>query len=196
MKVNNIIKKQTTIIAVAVILLTITVIGVSYSIFFDVKKNKNDQVITAGNLKLTVSDITALKLSDPVPTATGLSSTPVTYTVQNTASNLPADYSIYIYADSTNTMDLSKVKISRDGNATKGNTGEVLSSLPQETIELENGTTKTGYKISTGKLAAKASGSTNYLRIWVDEDSLDTEISNKTLNLKLYIVSVVDEASA
>lgn len=137
-----------------------------------------------------------MNINNPVSTANGLSSTPATYTVENTASNLPADYSIYIYADSSNNMDLSKVKISRDGNATKGNTAEVLSALPQESIELEDGTTKTGYKISNGKLAAKATGNPNYLRIWVDEDSLDTEISNKNLNLKLYIVSIVDEANA
>ena len=36
MKIKDIIKKQTTIIAIAVILITIAVIGVSYAIFFDV----------------------------------------------------------------------------------------------------------------------------------------------------------------
>ena len=56
MKIKDIIKKQTTIIAIAVILVTITVIGVSYAIFFDVKTNSRDQVITAGTLKLTVSE--------------------------------------------------------------------------------------------------------------------------------------------
>ena len=45
MKIKDIIKKQTTIIAIAVILVTITVIGISYAIFFDVKTNSKDQVI-------------------------------------------------------------------------------------------------------------------------------------------------------
>ena len=79
MKIKDIIKKQTTIIAIAVILVTITVIGISYAIFFDVSRNTQDQVITAGNLSVTVS-ATKVSLSEPMSTAEGLASTPITYT--------------------------------------------------------------------------------------------------------------------
>ena len=54
MKIKDIIKKQTTIIAIAVVLVIITVIGVSYAIFFNVNRNTTDQVITAGNLSVTI----------------------------------------------------------------------------------------------------------------------------------------------
>ena len=184
MKIKDIIKKQTTIIAIAVILVTITVIGISYAIFFDVKTNSKDQVITAGTLKLTVADVNALTLKEPMSTADGVS-----YTVRNTDSNLPATYSLYVYAGSGNNIPLSSIKISTDGNATSGSTSKTLTSI-QETI-VEGGTTY--YRIDTGNLNAGASGTTKYIRIWIDEELVADEISNGKLNLQLYVVSEVQE---
>ncbi len=184
MKIKDIIKKQTTIIAIAVVLVTITVIGISYAIFFDVKKNTEDQKITAGTLELTVSGINALKLSEPMSTADGLASTPVSYTVVNTDSNLPAAYSLYIYAGNGNTISLSSIKISTDGSSSS-----VLSSISDTLVE--NGTTY--YRIDSGTLAAGTSGTTKNLRIWIDEDLVADEINNGNLNLQLYVVSEVQE---
>lgn len=189
MKVKDIIKKQTTIVALAIVLVAIAIIGVSYAIFFDVKTNSSNQVITAGTLKLTVSGISALQLSEPVSTSVGLNSTPVSYTVKNTDSNLPATYSIYIYADSSNTMDLSKIKVSLDGNATSGSTSKVLSSITDTFTENGN----TYFKIGSGDLAAGASGTTNYVRVWVDEDLITNEISEVKVSLNMYIISEVKE---
>lgn len=195
MKVKDIIKKQTTVIAIAIVLVAITIIGISYAIFFDVKTNSNNQVITAGTLKLTISGISeenTLALSEPMSSSAGLSSTPVSYTVQNTDSNLPATYSIYIYADNTNTMDLSKIKISLDGDATSGTTSQLLSSITDTFTE--DG--QTYFKINSGELDAGASGTTNYIRVWVDEDLLTEEITNVTVSLNMYIISEVNEAGA
>ncbi len=189
MKVRDIIKKQTTIIAIAVVLVTITVIGVSYAIFFNVNKNSTDQVITAGTLQLTVSDFNVLTLREPMSTESGLKSQAVSYTVLNTNSNLPATYSLYIYAGNGNTIPLSSIKVSTDGNATSGSTSKVLSSI-SETIN-ENGTTY--YRIDTGSLNAGATGTTKYLRIWIDEELVADEINKGNLNLQLYVVSEVDE---
>ena len=63
MRVKDIIKKQTTIIAIAVVLVAMTAMGASYAIFFDIKKNQDDQVITAGTLKVTISGVS--KLTEP-----------------------------------------------------------------------------------------------------------------------------------
>ena len=184
MKIKDIIKKQTTIIAIAVILVTIAVIGVSYAIFFNVNKNTDDQVITAGNLELTVSGISALKLTEPMTTADGLASNPIRYTVVNTDSNLPATYSLYIYGGNGNNIPLSSIKISTDGTSST-----ILTSIP-DTIN-ENGATY--YRIDTGSLDAGATGTTKNLRIWIDEDLVADEINNGNLNLQLYVVSEVDE---
>lgn len=190
MKIKDIIKKQTTIIAIAVVLVTLALIGVSYAIFFDVKTNTDNQVITAGTLELNVTGISALTLTDPVSTTEGLKTSPITYTAVNTDSNLPAAYSLYIYAGDNNTIDLNMIKVSTDGNSSSGSTAKTLGGIT-DTLE-ENG--KTYYKISNGTLAAGASGTTQYLRIWLDESLISDEISNATLNLQLYVVSEVDES--
>ena len=186
MKIKDIIKKQTTVIAVAVILVVVAVIGVSYALFFDVHKNTQDQVITAGNLKLTVSDFDPLKLTKPITEAEALASSSnlISYTVQNTASDLPASYNLYIYSGSGNTIPLSSIKVSTDGSSST-----VVSNLTP-TI-LEGGTTY--YQIDSGSLGAGAPGTTKNLRIWIDEDLVADEINKGNLNLQLYIVSEVDE---
>lgn len=188
MKVKDIIKKQTTVIAIAVALVAVTVIGVSYAIFFDVKKNTDNQIITAGTLQFSVTGVNALDISEPIDDVTGLSSSPVSYTAKNTDSNLPASYKIYIYADTANTVEINKIKISTDGNVTKGNTAKNLSSITPETI---NG--KSCYKIDEGTVAAGNSGTTKYLRLWIDEDSITGDITNKNIDLKMYYVSEVQE---
>ena len=190
MKIKDIIKKQTTLIAIAVILVTIAVIGVSYAIFFNVNRNTDDQVITAGNLELTVTGLTALTLKEPMTTSEGLASSPASYTVENTDSNLPATYSLYIYAGEGNTIDLSTIRISTDGDGTSGSTSIILTSIADTLVE--DGTTY--YRIDTGDLGAGASSDTSkYIRIWIDEDLVADEINNGNLNLQLYVVSEVDE---
>lgn len=190
MKIKDIIKKQTTLIAIAVILVTIAVIGVSYAIFFNVNRNTDDQVITAGNLELTVTGLTALTLKEPMTTSEGLASSPASYTVENTDSNLPATYSLYIYAGEGNTIDLSTIRISTDGDGTSGSTSTILTSIADTLVE--DGTTY--YRIDTGDLGAGASSDTSkYIRIWIDEDLVADEINNGNLNLQLYVVSEVDE---
>ena len=190
MKIKDIIKKQTTLIAIAVILVTIAVIGVSYAIFFNVNRNTDDQVITAGNLELTVTGLTALTLKEPMTTSEGLASSPASYTVENTDSNLPATYSLYIYAGEGNTIDLSTIRISTDGDGTSGSTSTILTSIADTIVE--DGTTY--YRIDTGDLGAGASSDTSkYIRIWIDEDLVADEINNGNLNLQLYVVSEVDE---
>lgn len=186
MKVMDIIKKQTTLIAIAVVVVAVAAIGISYAVFFEVKAG-DTQVITAGNLTFSVTGINALTISSPVTTATGLKSTAISYTVKNTG-NLPATYSIYIYADSTNKVGVDKIKYSTDGT-----TAKLLNSLASSNITLENGTTVVGYKLSTATINAGASGSANSLRIWVDEDLLTADLSNAKVSLGLCIVSEVQE---
>ena len=190
MKIKDIIKKQTTIIAIAVILVTIAVIGVSYALFFNVNKNTEDQVITAGNLALTVSGLKAGQISDTMSEAEGLASSPITYTVENTSSNLPAAYSLYVYGgleegdNQANTIPLESIKFSTDGTTAK-------KLVDQTSIQTDN--SQTAYLIDSGTIEAGGTASSKSLRIWIDESLLSSEIESGNLNLHLYIVSEVDE---
>lgn len=183
MKVKDIIKKQTTLIALAVIVVVVAAISVSYAIFFDVKAGE-EQIITAGALRLTVTDISALDISTPKTEAEGLASSPISYTVKNTDSNLPAAYQIYIYANDDNSVDLSKIKISTDGTTSK-----FLSSVTPTLNE----NSKTYFRIESDTIAAGASKATKQIRVWIDEDSLTSDVSNQKVSLSLYIVSEVQE---
>ena len=190
MKIKDIIKKQTTIIAIAVILVTIAVIGVSYALFFSVNKNTEDQVITAGNLALTVSGLTAGQISDTMSETEGLASNPITYTVENTSSNLPASYSLYVYGGlkkgdkPANTIPLESIMFSTDGTTAK-------KLVDQDSVQTDNN--QTAYLIDSGTIAARSTDPSKSLRIWIDESLLSSEIDAGDLNLQLYIVSEVDE---
>lgn len=186
MKVKDIIKKQTTIIAIAVVLVATTVIGVSYAIFFNVGKNADNQVITAGTLKMTISGVSALDLSEPVGTDVGLASSPVSYTIKNTASDLPATYQIYIYTGTDNQIDASKIKVSEDGTTYKQ-----LTEYPLEQVD---GTNRYRISESAENIGAGATATTKNIRLWLDEDLMVEEDAGKKVDLNLYIVSEVNES--
>ena len=210
MKVKDIIKKQTTIIAVAVVLVAMAAISVSYAIFFDIKKNENNQVITAGTLKVTVTGSTAISSPEVLDNASGKTSTTnkVNITLQNDdkavtgASNLPSSYELYLYADDDNAVDLNSVRIMIEGRDTDG---RALSSFAEGGIPIPAGSDGCvgagtsagqkcfGYKIFADNLA-KGASITNTLRVWVDDTGAD-EITGK-LSLRLYAVNDVDEDAA
>ncbi len=194
MKVKDIIKKQTTIIAVAVVLVVVATISVSYAIFFDVKSNEQNQVIKAGTLKLNLKKFTALNLETAISTSEGLETDAIEYDITNDG-DLPATYSLYIYATKENNIPIKAIKFSIDGTAEKGTTA---TNLNEELIDanMPENTNEDGikyYKIDTGNVEAKNKTTSKYLRVWVDEDGLTEEIEAGKLELKLYLVSEVQE---
>lgn len=198
MKLKEVIKKQTLLIVLTVAVVAITTVGVSYAVFFDVKKNSQDQVITAGTLKVTLQKNGDIEWNETKSDEEGKASTPLTYTVKNTDSTLPADYAVYVYADeSVNTIPLGYVKFSTDGVESKylTNAAQVDPNLTKETI---GGVERTLYRIEVGKIAAGADVNKT-LRMWIsDQDESGAELSDGefTVKLNLYIVSFVDEDAA
>lgn len=184
MNVKNIIKKQTTIVIIAIALVSITIFGVSYALFFDVKTNSKNQVITAGSLKLTIPSATALAPTEPVDDATGLKSSAFNYTIKNTDSSLPASYNLYIYADANNAVSLNNIKFSTDGSTVKA-----LKTISPTTVD-----DKSCYLIESSNINAGDSISKS-IRIWVDENAEGAD-AGEALNLTFYIESVVQENAA
>lgn len=183
MKVKDIIKKQTTIIALAVIVVVMATIGVSYAVFFDVK-NSDTQVITAGTLSLTLNGVTALQNQTPMSEATANTSNKLTYTIKN-GGNLPAKYGVYIYNDTGN-INLAFVKVKINGGA-----ATPLASVTKGTL---TDNSKTYYKVEESTVAAGSTTTSKTLTVWVDEESINTELSSAKLDLKLYLVSEVNES--
>lgn len=182
MKVKDIIKKQTTIIALAVIVVTVAVIGISYSVFFDVKTNSQNQVITAGNLKMEIT-AQAVTISEAISTSDGLAQSGITFTPKNTG-DIDANYSLYIGANSDNVIDLNFVKYSLDGT-----TSNILTSIT-DTLS-ENGSTY--YKIDSGVVTANSTGTQKNIKIWVDDELATDAIDGQAVGLDFYVVSEVNE---
>ena len=184
MKVKDIIKKQTTIIAIAVVLVVVAAISVSYAIFFDVKTSET-HVVVAGKLKVTVENSEALALDTPIPNSDGLKTEGLTYTVKNTDSNLPTKYDVYIYSGATGdtALPLQNIYFS-----TNGTTAQALTSITPTNVD-----GKSCFRIDGGTLAAAGTGTAKNLKIWVNEDSISDEMEGKKVDLFLYIVSEVQE---
>ena len=203
MNVKDIIKKQTTVIAIAVCLVTIAALGVSYALFFDIKEGSN-QVITAGTLKLTISkdgktsEDPMTTLSEPMSNDDGLKSEAINYTLKNTG-NLPASYNLYICEANDNGVNINSIRVSTSdesykslGDQLEGTDGQ--NNIPKSNEEIgEN--TKGCYLIETGKINANQTETTKQLRVWIDEEAVNEDL-NATVDLDLYLVSVVDEETA
>lgn len=103
MNYKALIKKQSTIIAIAVICLTVATIGVSYALFFQVETNSENQVVTAGTLNVEYGSaskaITAKELI-PMSDEEALASETMTGTIyiENTGT-LPSYYELKIGND-------------------------------------------------------------------------------------------------
>ncbi len=206
MKIKDIIKRQTTMIALAVIVVVVATLSVSYAIFFDVSKNANDQVITAGNLSLTISGINALKEIDVTSDETGKTGDHISYTLENKG-NLPATYKLYLYASSdsdSNIVDQVKVYAPSTSESASSN-GVKLTSLTNDGATLEgddqNSCTSNNdklcklYLLDSGNIGATSNGTQKELYIWISEDGIEDEL-NGSLNLSLYMVNEVDENAA
>ena len=109
-------------------------------------------------------------------------------------------YKIYIYADNSNSIDVSKLKlaISDDSNSAT----EAKAFVNTDTYSITNKedsactTDCTAYKIDEGTLAAGDSTKTKYIRVWVDENQVTDELNDTAVSLKLFVVSEVDETQA
>ncbi|MBE6154666.1 MAG: hypothetical protein E7163_03755 [Firmicutes bacterium] len=191
MKVQDIIKKQTTVIALAIVLISIALIGISYAIFFDVKSNELNQVIKAGTLELSISGVNnnnPINVSNVISLDEAKELEPISYTISNSNSDIPATYEIYLYTNETNTVNHDYIYISISDNGNEFTEPVILSSL----IDKDGSFTQNGinyYKIESGVLEIGTQTETKYLRIWLDDSLISEDIENKTANFKLDIIS-------
>lgn len=208
MNYKAMIKKQTTIIAIAVICLTIATIGVSYALFFQVETNSNDQVVTAGSLNVSYgSGSSSISATDLVPVSDeeALLSKTMTGTiyVENKGS-LPAEYEVAIGNDLTafeereNKSDNDKL-LSHDYLRVAAYLNGELKVEPTTLSALEASLhSEDAYKLFNGTLDTTGTGNstmTIVIKIWVDEDAPEAVIGD-FVYLKMDLTSEVDEFTA
>ena len=146
-KVGSVLKTETKIIAIVVICLVITVIGISYALFFEVKGNEKNQIVKAGTLEFTYangSQITNTTNSDcfiPMSNEEALRHSKCEYKISITnTGTLPGNYNINLNSESVeNPLALSKLKIilKKEGQVVEGypKEGTITSLVANEKIE-------------------------------------------------------------
>ncbi len=193
---GQIIKTQTKVLAYVVVCLVILIMGSSYALFFQVKHNTNNQVIQAGSLSITYTEGSKIDFTknpecfEPMTDDVAKTITTCTYTlsVKNNSGSLPSVFKLNINKDTTNTADLTKLKVLVKKQS--GTTFNAMSNFPKA---LTNTATNTLFTESI------ASNTTNVyqIQIYADETKIDdTKDDGQTIALKIEGVGEVDVSKA
>ena len=173
MNYQNILKKQTSIILVSVIVMVLIIIGVSYSLFMQVDESNQVQVVESGTLVLSSTKGNTITTNNlPLSDAEGLGNEGYTFSVQNKGT-LGYLYNLYVNNKaSSNPLEYEYIKISfDDGPAIK------LSELE---VDSEKGI----ILLANGYIApANTEGDvkTHNIKVWIDEDAPTSIIGKKIL---------------
>lgn len=203
MEYKGTIKKQSTIILIGVICLTLLVVGTSYALFFQVNTNTTNQVIKSGTLQVTYgnqsSSISATSLT-PLSDTEALSSSTMTSTIyiENTGS-LKADYLVKIgndldsfearegYTESDQLVNHQYIRIAAyiDGVL-------IVKPTTLSSLTVSEGDTDM-YNLYSGTLDIASSGNaskTMVIKIWLAVDA-PTSVIDQYTYLKIDVTSEV-----
>ena len=205
MNYKAIIKKQSTIIAIAVICLTVATVGVSYALFFQVETNTNNQIVTAGTLNVEYgSGSSAIAATELVPMsdAEALSSSTMTGTIyiENTGT-LPANYEVKIGNDTeafnsrSDALD-TDVLLSHDYIRIAAYLDGTMLIEPTTLSKIEaatdDETMRSLFKSNLNTTGTGENTATIVLKIWIDETAPESIIGNYVY-LKMDVTSEVEE---
>ena len=196
MNYKGIIKKQSFIITISVIVMAIILIGTSYALFIH-KDNSDNQVISSGTLIVSYegSSITTVGGTDgsgnlleiePIDEATVNTQEPYKIKVNNNGT-LALKYNIIIYTGSTNTLAHSNFsyKYKDNGSYTQS---AALTSLPKVDPSQTN-MNQIRYKLTSEPFILNAGQeATHEIYVWVDSDRIGDNLSDEEIvDLKIAV---------
>ncbi len=193
--IKDVLKRQTVVIAVAVIGVCLCLMGVSYAVFFDIDKG-NAQTITSGDLTIQFSkgqDITTA--TKPQSDSDGVKNS-YEFSVTNNGS-LPMNYNIYLYNDPTAGSNEDLELIPHDYLRVQLD-NEEIQNLNLFTEADVNGVNMR--KINTKDLTVGDKDDTDNnvkahsIKIWIDEDAPEDIIGN-TIALQLVVLGEAEGSS-
>ena len=174
MKYQNILKRQTSIILISVILMVLIIIGTSYSLF--IQTDEVVQVAESGTLILTSTEGNIISASTvPQSDAEGMNTEGYTFSIENTGT-LDCQYTLYISNVASNPLDYQYIKVSIDGGAPM-----LLTDLD---VDPEN---SSRFIFGAGQLNPVNQGSdsvTHNIKVWVDALA-PTDIVGKKIQLQI-----------
>ena len=176
MNYQSILKRQTSIILISVIVMVLIIIGVSYSLFMQVDESNDVQVVESGTLVLSSNKGNTITTNNvPLSDIEGLGSEGYTFSVKNNGT-LGYLYNLYINNKaSSNPLEYEYIKISfDDGPVTK------LSDLE---VDSEKGL----ILLANNYIApANEEGDvvTHNIKVWIEETA-PTSIIGKNILLQI-----------
>ena len=185
MNYASIIKKQSAVIAVSVFVMVIGIIGTSYALFMKVDQSE-EQTVQSGSLVMQLSPYDGSTVissnNTPIGDNGGMLTKGYSFSVTNNGT-LPITYYIALYnnPDDTSTkLDYKYIKVSLDNG-----TPFLLSSITSKDSSGRS-ILKQGISLAPNKY------DTHNIKVWIDEDTPESEIG-KSLSLKIYAYGEVCE---
>ena len=208
------IKRNTLIIVLSVILLTVLTMNITYSYIFSVQGTSNVQTFKAGTLDVSLNSSTKMSATELMPSSasdypTASNSTPngdsnssyATLLLNNASSSLNAKFTVSIDYDtssgvtSSDYVDMSYIKIGIY-DVTNSNWVDLSSSNAGTYSALISSFNKAteGYPILSG-LVNSATSRTYRIYVWLSDTTPESEIG-KYVNLKLNVKSVPEDQAS
>ena len=187
MNYKDIIKRQSLIIVISIVVMSVILLGTSYAIFNQADSSTNNQVVTSGTLVIdySLSDSQALISGDVVPEDID---TGFKIRINNTGT-LPMEYNILLYTTDTNEVAHSNIKVQLDNGEEK-----FLNTFPK-TTETQNETNMNQIIYIIGTSSVEAQNATDSdekehdVKVWLDTE--DESIIGQHMGVKARVEGIV-----
>ncbi len=185
MNYKDIIKKQTFIISISVIVMALILIGTSFALFNDTGKSTTTQIITGGTFNLDYSASSITTQTGNITPQSESDANSYILRINNTGS-LDSDYNILIYTSATNEVEHSNIKVKIDSEAAK-----TLSSLTKtKATASETDKNKIRYILKTDSVEHGVNKS-HTIKVWIDENA-DESIIGQAIGVDMSVEGVVE----
>ena len=178
------VKSKKVLTAITVLLLLLTIIGVSYAVWrISLQQTESNRISTACFDVAFKEDNEAINLENvyPILDEEGIKGTPYTFTLTNNCAEL-ASYQINLEVLNTATLNSQYIKVYLDSGSPS-----VLTNLNATSTTLDEA--KEAYVLDAGYFEPNESKTFN-LRIWMDEDTPALEETmNKTFASKVTVTT-------
>lgn len=184
MNYKDIIKKQSFIITISVIVMGVILIGTSFALFNSSSKSTTTQVITGGTFNLDYSSsVIETQTGDIIPLSE--SDAPIYQLKVKNNGNLDSDYNIIIYTTATNEVDHSNIMVKIGSE-----TAKTLSSLTKtKATAAETDKNKIRYILSKQTVNASQTN-TSDIKVWIKEDA-DESIIGQAIGVDMSVEGIV-----
>ncbi len=177
---KKILKSQAFVSVIIVFVLSLGIIGTSYSLYMDVDTDTDYQIVKSGDLSIDFTEGSSkitLTSTTPMDDTTAINQTNNVYqfTVYNNGT-YAVDYSVSLIPNSSNTVKPEYINY----RLCVGKTNE--SSNCGEVQTLSN---KVDYVLYNDNLSNNGDSTIYYLKIWVNDNYPTTETSTKAINLNV-----------